>query len=59
MKYLDNTSVVNLIKLIKSNFLLRDDLAPNSLIKGDGNGNFSTAVAGTDYAAVNHTHTIS
>lgn len=59
MKYLDNASVVNLIKLIKSNFLLKDDLAPNSLIKGDGNGNFSTAVAGADYAAVNHTHTIS
>lgn len=59
MKYLDNASVVNLIKLIKSNFLLKDDLAPNSLIKGDGNGNFSTAVAGTDYAAINHTHTIS
>ena len=59
MKYLGNDSVVNLIKLIKSNFLLRDDLAPNSLIKGDGNGKFSTAVAGTDYAAVNHTHTIS
>lgn len=59
MKYLDNASVVNLIKLIKSNFLLKDDLVPNSLIKGDGNGNFSTAVAGTDYAAVNHTHTIS
>lgn len=57
MKSLQDTSIKKIFVLIKNNFVKKDTLKVSGILKGDGKGGVTAAVAGTDYAKASHTHT--
>ena len=64
MKFADQTGITELITLTKTALkpleAFKNSVTDvNGIVKSNGSGGFSTAVAGRDYAAANHTHTTS
>ena len=63
MKFADQTGVTELITLTKTALkpleAFKNSVTDvNGIVKSNGSGGFSAAVAGTDYAAASHTHKI-
>ena len=61
MKFADQTGITELITLTKTALkpleAFKNSVTDvNGIVKSNGSGGFSAAVAGTDYAAVSHTH---
>ena len=61
MKFADQTGITELITLTKTALkpleAFKNSVTDvNGIVKSNGSGGFSAAVAGTDYAAANHTH---
>lgn len=61
MKFADQTGITELITLTKTALKPLEAFKSsvtdvNGIVKSNGSGGFSAAVAGTDYAAANHTH---
>lgn len=61
MKFADQTGITELITLTKKALkpleTFKNSVTDvNGIVKSNGSGGFSAAVAGTDYAAANHTH---
>ena len=64
MKFADQTGITELITLTKTALkpleAFKNSVTDvNGIVKSNGSGGFSAAVAGTDYAAASHTHTTS
>lgn len=62
MKFADQTGITELITLTKTALkpleAFKNSVTDvNGIVKSNGSGGFSAAVAGTDYAAASHTHT--
>lgn len=62
MKFADQTGITELITLTKTALKPLETFKSsitdvNGIVKSNGSGGFSAAVAGTDYAAASHTHT--
>lgn len=62
MKFADQTGITELITLTKTALkpleAFKNSVTNvNGIVKSNGSGGFSAAVAGTDYAAASHTHT--
>lgn len=62
MKFADQTGITELITLTKTALkpleAFKNSVTDvNGIVKSNGSGGFSAAVAGTDYAATDHTHT--
>ena len=62
MKFADQTGITELITLTKTALKPLEAFKSsvtdvNGIVKSNGSGGFSAAVAGTDYAATDHTHT--